>query len=167
MQIPQNQNIPTSPSTILENSGSWSLATSLIKTVVHFTQETTRIGRYVLYPQVPRVPSSFLLTCIKAVDLHYWGTNNMEWYDPAQLMTKDGSLHITLAEMPNSVKMPYHGGMMSTWNKFCFTGGMILASGMFRTIPVYQITDDPLVQRSCRERITSLGWWSSFYNWHN
>lgn len=24
--------------------------------------------------------------------------------------------------------MPYEGGLMSTWNKFCFTGGLVEAS---------------------------------------
>jgi beta-glucan synthesis-associated protein KRE6 len=33
----------------------------------------------------------------EAVDLHYWQTNNLEWYDPAAIMTMDGALHITYA----------------------------------------------------------------------
>ncbi|KAL0579721.1 hypothetical protein V5O48_002285 [Marasmius crinis-equi] len=65
----------------------------------------------------------------EAVDLHYWGTNNMEWYDPEGLITEDGSLKITISEKPTH-DLGYMGGMMSTWNKFCFTGGLIVASVM-------------------------------------
>ncbi|KAK0198266.1 beta-glucan synthesis-associated [Armillaria mellea] len=63
----------------------------------------------------------------EAVDLHYWGTNNLEWYDPAAITTKGGALTITLSKKETH-GLNYQGGMMSTWNKFCFTGGMILAS---------------------------------------
>ena len=63
----------------------------------------------------------------EAVDLHYWATNNMEWYDPAALTTKDGALQITLSRK-NTHGLNYQGGMMSTWNSFCFTGGLIEAS---------------------------------------
>lgn len=63
----------------------------------------------------------------EAVDLHYWGTNNMEWYDPAAITTKNGSLVITLSKKANH-ELDYQGGMMSTWNKFCFTGGLIEAA---------------------------------------
>ncbi|KAF5374999.1 hypothetical protein D9758_000440 [Tetrapyrgos nigripes] len=63
----------------------------------------------------------------EAVDLHYWGTNNMEWYDPAAITTKGGSLHVTLSQKENH-DLKYQGGMMSTWNKFCFTGGLIVTS---------------------------------------
>ncbi|KAK0233043.1 beta-glucan synthesis-associated [Armillaria fumosa] len=63
----------------------------------------------------------------EAVDLHYWGTNNLEWYDPAAITTKGGALTITLSKKETH-GLNYQGGMMSTWNKFCFTGGMILTS---------------------------------------
>lgn len=63
----------------------------------------------------------------EAVDLHYWQTNNMEWYDPAALTTKNGSLHVTLSKKETH-GMDYEGGMMSTWNKFCFTGGLLQVS---------------------------------------
>ncbi|KAI0639519.1 beta-glucan synthesis-associated [Trametes polyzona] len=63
----------------------------------------------------------------EAVDLHYWQTNNMEWYDPEAITTKNGSLHITLSRKETH-ELHFQGGMMSTWNKFCFTGGMVLAS---------------------------------------
>ncbi|KAI0788522.1 beta-glucan synthesis-associated [Abortiporus biennis] len=60
----------------------------------------------------------------EAVDLHYWQTNNMEWYDPAAITTSNGSLVVTLSRK-DTHDMQYQGGMMSTWNKFCFTGGLV------------------------------------------
>ena len=63
----------------------------------------------------------------EAVDLHYWQTNNMEWYDPAAITTKNGALEITLSAKQTH-GLDYQGGMMSTWNKFCFTGGLIEAA---------------------------------------
>lgn len=62
-----------------------------------------------------------------AEDLHYWSTNNLEWYDPQQITTRDGHLVITLNNQTSHGRN-YTGGMMSTWNRFCFTGGYIEAS---------------------------------------
>lgn len=79
----------------------------------------------------------------EAEDLHYWPTNNLEWYDPKQITTRDGSLVITLDNQKTN-GMNYTGGsefsalsaglfeadasVMTTWNKFCFTGGYIEAA---------------------------------------
>ncbi|KAG6911556.1 hypothetical protein DXG01_011858 [Tephrocybe rancida] len=63
----------------------------------------------------------------EAVDLHYWATNNMEWYDPAAITTKLGALEVTLSEKETH-GLHYEGGMLTTWNKFCFSGGLIEAS---------------------------------------
>ncbi|KAN0135670.1 Beta-glucan synthesis-associated [Lactarius tabidus] len=63
----------------------------------------------------------------EAVDLHYWQTGNLEWYDPQAITTKDGALEITLSERTNH-NLNYTGGMMTTWNKFCFTGGLFEAN---------------------------------------
>ncbi|CEL61387.1 Beta-glucan synthesis-associated protein KRE6 OS=Saccharomyces cerevisiae (strain ATCC 204508 / S288c) GN=KRE6 PE=1 SV=2 [Rhizoctonia solani AG-1 IB] len=63
----------------------------------------------------------------EAVDMHYWVTDNLEWYDPAQVKTIGGSLRIDLEERINH-NMSYAGGMLSTWNKFCFTEGYIEAN---------------------------------------
>ncbi|KAG8687721.1 hypothetical protein FRC09_013329, partial [Ceratobasidium sp. 395] len=60
----------------------------------------------------------------EAVDLHYWATGNLEWYDPSHVTTEGGSLKITLSTQ-RAHGMNYTGGMISTWNKFCFTGGYI------------------------------------------
>ncbi|KAI0375069.1 glycoside hydrolase family 16 protein [Pilatotrama ljubarskyi] len=65
----------------------------------------------------------------EAVDLHYWQTVNMEWYDPRSITTRNGSLEIRLAAEPEH-GLNYTGGMMSTWNKFCFTGGLVEAHVM-------------------------------------
>ncbi|KAI1796200.1 beta-glucan synthesis-associated [Ganoderma leucocontextum] len=63
----------------------------------------------------------------EAVDLHYWATNNLEWYDPEAITTQDGNLQITLSKKETH-DLHYQGGMMSSWNKFCFTGGYIEAN---------------------------------------
>ncbi|KAG2023057.1 beta-glucan synthesis-associated protein [Coprinopsis cinerea AmutBmut pab1-1] len=63
----------------------------------------------------------------EAVDLHYWATNNLEWYDPEAITTKGGFLEVTLSKK-NTHGRQYQGGMMSTWNKFCFTGGLLEAA---------------------------------------
>lgn len=62
-----------------------------------------------------------------AVDLHYWATNNLEWYDPRRATTANGKLVITLdlADPDTNHGLNYTGGMISTWNKFCFTGGYL------------------------------------------
>ncbi|QRW20409.1 glycoside hydrolase family 16 protein [Rhizoctonia solani] len=63
----------------------------------------------------------------EAVDLHYWSTNNLEWYDPSQVTTAGGSLRIELSAK-HEHNLNYTGGMLSSWNKFCFTGGYIEAN---------------------------------------
>ncbi|KAI0094797.1 glycoside hydrolase family 16 protein [Irpex rosettiformis] len=63
----------------------------------------------------------------EAADLHYWQTNNLEWYDPAAVTTKNGSLQITLSRK-DTHGLDFQGGMVTTWNKFCFTGGLLETS---------------------------------------
>ncbi|KAJ6574953.1 beta-glucan synthesis-associated [Mycena capillaripes] len=63
----------------------------------------------------------------EAVDLHYWQTNNLEWYDPAAATTKNGALEISLIQKETH-GLNYQGGLISTWNKFCFTSGLIVSS---------------------------------------
>ncbi|KAF8976990.1 beta-glucan synthesis-associated [Cyathus striatus] len=61
----------------------------------------------------------------EAVDFHYWGTNDLEWYDPKQATTGNGSLLLTLDYVSDSTTnhdLSYVSGM------FCFTGGLIEAS---------------------------------------
>lgn len=57
-----------------------------------------------------------------AEDYHYHVTNNLEWYDPRAITTENGYLKITLSQERNH-DLNYTGGLMTTWNKFCFTGG--------------------------------------------
>ena len=51
----------------------------------------------------------------------------MEWYDPEAITTRKGALEVTLSRKKTH-DLNFQGGMMSTWNKFCFTGGVFLAS---------------------------------------
>lgn len=67
----------------------------------------------------------------EAVDLHYWGTNDLEWYDPSGATTSGGYLKLTLEKIDDPLtnhNLSYKSGMIQTWNKFCFTGGLIEAS---------------------------------------
>ncbi|KAJ7693039.1 glycoside hydrolase family 16 protein [Mycena rosella] len=69
----------------------------------------------------------------EAVDLHYWQTNNLEWYDPSMVYTHGGALEINLTQVEDpstNHNLSYMGGMLSTWNKFCFTGGLIVTNVM-------------------------------------
>ncbi|PCH33737.1 glycoside hydrolase family 16 protein [Wolfiporia cocos MD-104 SS10] len=60
----------------------------------------------------------------EALNLHYWQTNNLEWLDPTAITTANGSLVITMSEKEKN-NLNYTSGMMTTWNKFCFTGGLV------------------------------------------
>jgi hypothetical protein len=65
------------------------------------------------------------IICVSPIsDFGHRVTNNIEWYDPAQVKTTGGSLRIDLDERINH-NMNYAGGMLSTWNKFCFTEGYV------------------------------------------
>lgn len=63
----------------------------------------------------------------EAADLHYWATNNLEWYDPEAVTTKGGFLEVSLSKKETH-GFHYQGGMISSWNKFCFTGGLLETS---------------------------------------
>ncbi|KAJ7733388.1 glycoside hydrolase family 16 protein [Mycena maculata] len=67
----------------------------------------------------------------EAVDLHYWQTGDLEWYDPSAVTTNNGSLEITLSKVDDislNYNLSYRSGMISSWNKFCFTGGILVSS---------------------------------------
>ncbi|PPQ99336.1 hypothetical protein CVT24_009150 [Panaeolus cyanescens] len=69
----------------------------------------------------------------EGVDLHYWGTVDEEWYDPGQVTTSGGALRIRMDQVDDITQnhnLLYRSGMIQTWNKFCFTGGLILANVM-------------------------------------
>ena len=63
----------------------------------------------------------------EAVDLWYWATSDMEWYDPGQVFTRDGKLVILIEEVETH-DLQYRSGMLQSWNKFCFTSGYIEVS---------------------------------------
>ncbi|KAH9969089.1 beta-glucan synthesis-associated protein [Russula dissimulans] len=63
----------------------------------------------------------------EAVNLHYWQTDDLEWYREENAITKDGYLQLTLRQEAYN-NLNYTSAMVTSWNKFCFTGGIILAS---------------------------------------
>ena len=63
----------------------------------------------------------------EAVDLHYWPTGDVEWYDPAQITTENGKLVITMEQKENH-NLNFVSGMLQGWNKFCFTTGYVEVS---------------------------------------
>jgi beta-glucan synthesis-associated protein KRE6 len=63
----------------------------------------------------------------EAVDLNYWPTGDIEWYDPSAVTTEGGKLVITLDEVENH-NLNFRSGMLTSWNKFCFTTGYIEVS---------------------------------------
>ncbi|KAF8215119.1 glycoside hydrolase family 16 protein [Mycena galopus ATCC 62051] len=62
-----------------------------------------------------------------AVDLHYWPTQDLEWYDPSAVTTRDGKLVITLSEVDNH-DLNFQSGMIASWNQLCITTGYIEVS---------------------------------------
>ncbi|KAF9516003.1 glycoside hydrolase family 16 protein [Hydnum rufescens UP504] len=67
----------------------------------------------------------------EAVDLWYKSTQDLEWYDPAQITTRDGHLVIVLDQSNAHPGLPFVSGMLQSWNKFCFTTGYIEVSVVF------------------------------------
>lgn len=63
----------------------------------------------------------------EAVDLNYWPTADLEWYSPEAITTKNGSLVIEMLEIQNH-DLNFRSGMLQSWNKFCFTTGIIEVS---------------------------------------
>jgi len=60
----------------------------------------------------------------EAVDMWYGATFDYEWYSPEAVNTTDGSLVITMEEMPIH-NLNFRSGMLQSWNKFCYQGGYI------------------------------------------
>ncbi|KAL1760403.1 glycoside hydrolase family 16 protein [Schizophyllum commune] len=60
----------------------------------------------------------------EAVDLHYWPTGDIEWYDPKAITTRDGNLVITMTEEEKN-DLNFVSGMLQSWNKVCFNTGYI------------------------------------------
>lgn len=58
------------------------------------------------------------------VDLNYWPTGDLEWYNPQAITTKDGKLVITMTEQ-DTHNLNFQSGMLTSWNQLCFTTGYI------------------------------------------
>lgn len=126
MQTPQKTFTSNLPWPILKLQCSWYSATNSMSTGVPFILVKILIGRQQIYT-TGRFVSDYILPWSRLVDLGYDQTNNMEYWDPEALITVDGALEVTLREK-DTHGLPYEGGMMSTWNKFCFTGGLVETS---------------------------------------
>ncbi|KAJ1944726.1 hypothetical protein EC988_005915, partial [Linderina pennispora] len=63
----------------------------------------------------------------EAVDLWYWPTRDLEWYDPYHAKTEKGKLVITLEKNMTHEGLPYTSSMLQSWNKRCFQGGYLEA----------------------------------------
>ncbi|ESK85953.1 glycoside hydrolase family 16 protein [Moniliophthora roreri MCA 2997] len=78
----------------------------------------------------------------EAVDIWYGVTQDLEWYDPQQITTRDGALVITMDSAETLVPhltpgstapftaaenhdLTYRSGMLQSWNKLCFSSGYI------------------------------------------
>ncbi|KAK7054157.1 beta-glucan synthesis-associated protein-domain-containing protein [Favolaschia claudopus] len=76
----------------------------------------------------------------EAADIWYGNTNDLEWYDPSQVVTSGGNLVITMDSIETTQSrqtvgstapftidqnhnLEYRSGMLQSWNKFCFTRG--------------------------------------------
>ncbi|KAI5296667.1 hypothetical protein KEM52_002072 [Ascosphaera acerosa] len=62
-----------------------------------------------------------------AVDLHYAVTQDLEWYDPDAVTTRNGTLEIRFDAFKLH-DLDYRSGMLQSWNQFCFKGGRLEAS---------------------------------------
>ncbi|ANB11269.1 beta-glucan synthesis-associated protein KRE6 [Sugiyamaella lignohabitans] len=62
-----------------------------------------------------------------APDFNYAATQDLEWYSPDAATTANGTLVITLDAFKNH-NLFYRSGMLQSWNKFCFTQGMLEVS---------------------------------------
>lgn len=60
----------------------------------------------------------------QAADLWYGATEDLEYYTPDAITTKDGTLQITLDAFRNH-NLDFRSGMLQSWNKLCFSGGII------------------------------------------
>ena len=117
-QVPQLTNFPQlidpdTPSNVRSRTGIDGNSYSLV-----FSDEFTKDGR-TFYPGDDPY--------WEAVDLHYWPTGDLEWYDPSTITTKGGKLVITMTETPNH-DLNFMSGMLQSWNKFCFTTGYVEVS---------------------------------------
>ncbi|KAF9481170.1 beta-glucan synthesis-associated [Pholiota conissans] len=117
-QIPVLPNLPSlidpeTPSNVLTRTGSDGKLYDLV-----FSDEFNTDGRS-FYPG----DDAFW----EAADLYYWPTGDTEWYDPSAITTRDGKLVITMTEQ-RIHDLNFQSGMLTSWNKFCFTTGYVEVS---------------------------------------
>ena len=60
----------------------------------------------------------------QAADLWYGGTMDLEYYDPDAVTTANGTLNLRMDAYKNH-DLFYRSGMVQTWNKMCFTQGLL------------------------------------------
>ncbi|KAG7927499.1 hypothetical protein KL925_002870 [Ogataea polymorpha] len=65
-----------------------------------------------------------------APDFHYDATKDLEWYDPDAVTTKNGTLQLRMDAYKNH-NLFYRSGMLHSWNRMCFTQGVMEVSAKF------------------------------------
>lgn len=62
-----------------------------------------------------------------APNIWYGATRDLEWYDPAAVTTRNGTLQLRMDETWNH-DLKYRSGMLNSWNQLCFKGGVFEVS---------------------------------------
>ncbi|KAH3671523.1 hypothetical protein OGAPHI_000226 [Ogataea philodendri] len=65
-----------------------------------------------------------------APDFHYAATQDLEWYDPDAVTTSNGTLQLRMDAFKNH-NLFYRSGMLHSWNRMCFTQGVMEVSAKF------------------------------------
>ncbi|CCF59411.1 hypothetical protein KAFR_0G03780 [Kazachstania africana CBS 2517] len=60
-------------------------------------------------------------------DFNYAATKDLEWYTPDAATTEDGTLKLRMDAFKNH-NLYYRSGMLQSWNKLCFTQGILEVS---------------------------------------
>ncbi|QLQ80092.1 hypothetical protein HG537_0D00920 [Torulaspora globosa] len=59
-----------------------------------------------------------------APDIHYAATHDLEWYSPDAVTTQNGTLQFRMDAFKNH-DLYYRSGMVQSWNKLCYTQGIL------------------------------------------
>ncbi|GMM45845.1 beta-glucan synthesis-associated protein [Pichia kluyveri] len=62
-----------------------------------------------------------------APNFHYDATKDLEWYDPDAVTTANGTLNLRMDAFKNH-DLFYRSGMLHSWNRMCFTQGIMEVS---------------------------------------
>lgn len=62
-----------------------------------------------------------------APDFHYDATKDLEWYDPDAVSTANGTVNLRMDAFKNH-DLYYRSGMLHSWNRMCFTQGIMEVS---------------------------------------